>query len=297
MNHILGLGNTSPLQQSQKTKTQDPQKQTGELGHRPPPPNFDRYTMSQEATSTMSVMEEEETLLDYMAEEAEAQADIDYEALGVSEEDMDFSEFEEFSNIDQVDAEAPSETVPDSQDVTESDLDAEVQLDPEVEDSESVEDVEDSDEVEDVEDSDEVEDSEDVEDEVESESALSREGNVHGYLRSLTAEDLEMLSIAFQANQMLTLEGSTLFDYLDGDSSWFDTDWNTGASTSTDSSFDFDSWLEDFNALTGDLSETEGEDSDDTVQDSDVLDEVVDSEVPEETISEEALAEEATAEE
>lgn len=86
----------------------------GRMGHKPPPPpppaesSYDTYSMSEEALDAMvmAVTEEveeasNETIFDYMDEEEV----VDYDALGIAEEDMDFSEYEEFADVSDVDAE------------------------------------------------------------------------------------------------------------------------------------------------------------------------------------------------
>ncbi len=252
MTSITGLGNTSPVLTTQSS-TKKPQDQGKETGNRPPPPpQYDEYTMSQEAQSAFSLIEEEldESLFDHMDDVTEP---IDYEALGITEEDMDFSEYDIFASIGEEETVEEADTEVDN--TIENSLDiylgeADVEVEEETEDTE-------------------------VEEDTSTETVVDA-NKVHGYLSSLTDEDRAMLAIAYQANQILTWEGSTLFDYLGDDSSWFDME-----SGSTDSSsVDWDSLMEQFNALTGNLGSTEETEEDDAVEeDSDVLEEIEDESI------------------
>ncbi|MFI3253446.1 MAG: hypothetical protein R3Y63_03790 [Eubacteriales bacterium] len=260
MDRINGLGmKHSPLQQTKNSSNE----KTERTGQRPPAPspNYDKYSMSEEAVARYtSIVEEEEveTLFDYM------DTDIDYEALGITEEDMDFSEIEEFEDIDYVSDEEADVDV-------ESDEGYDIEIVPDIvlgEDTEEEGDVEDSDT---------------------DSSPVDTTVRVHGYVSSLTEADREMLAIAYQANEMLTLEGKSLFDYLGDDADWFGTDWD--ASTSADS-VDWDSLMESLGNVTGNVTE---EDEDDTVEeDSDVIDPVEDSEILEDDAVDSVVDENAT---
>lgn len=273
MTSITGLGKTSPVQYTQSS-TKKPQDENKETGNRPATKNFDNYDMSQEAQSTLAMIEEElaeeETLFDYMEDVPEA---IDYEDLGISEEDMDFSEFEAFSAIgEEVVEETAEETVEETGnglDITVEGADVGVEEDTEA----------------------------DVEEDTQAETVVNP-NKVHGYLSSLTEEDRAMLAIAYQANEMLTMQGATLFDYLGDTSSWFDQEsGSTGSTGSTSStSTDWEKYLEEFNALAESLGSTEGTEEDKVVEeDSDVLEEIEDESILNEdpetsTASEEEVA-------
>lgn len=268
MTSMYGLGQSTVSRTSSTEKTEAKGK-TEEAGRRPPPPpKYDSCSFSEEAMATMSLSCEEsqecqETILDYMDE------DLDYDALGISEEDMDFSEMDAFEDIDYVSDEELDQLEESEELDTDLDIDEDVEIEEDGEVQEDAEVTEDTD--------------------VTSSETMER---VHGYASSISGEDWEMLQIAYQANQMLIWEGSSLFDYLDSSTStnWFDTDWT---STNT-SSFDWDSLLASLTAgstTTEDTEDTDEVEDVDSVDEIDEVDEIDDSEV----ISDTAVEEEITA--
>lgn len=271
MENITGIGQR-PLAPINTTRSQDFAKSQG-MGQRPAAPQakYDKYSPSEAAVAAFSMVAEEEdevqeteTLFDYMDEE------IDYDALGISEEDMDFSEYDEFAAITE-----DGEEVVEESDLPLEDSDEEFEVDAESGDLVLGE----------------VEEEEDVETDTEEDSSdvtvYDDSDRVHGYKSSLTEEDRAMMAIAYQASQILTMQGETLFDYLGDDTGWFDTDWNSGTSNYSD--VDWDSLLSAFGDITG--TTTEDDEDDSTVEDSDVIDPVEDEDVVEADVSTDEVSE------
>lgn len=230
MSSIYGLGqSTTSVQFTRETKKTDESGKTEQAGRRPPPPppQYDSCTLSEEALATMSNTAEE-TMFDYMDETDT----IDYESLGLTEEDFDFSEYEVFDGIDYV-----------------SDEDISTEGDVSVESDEEIL-------LEDVADEVELEEELDGDEEVDTDSdststTIDTTSRVHGYVSSISEEDRLKMQVAFEASQLLTWEGSSLFDYIGDTSSWFESSASLYDTSSYDSSsYDWDSLLSAFSSLT-----------------------------------------------